>query len=211
MELRHLARTTYWQAAGRTEIIESKIAALEKEMAREAGKTESIPAIGTKIFRRKFIDGKEQIGEIEDTQVVKGYTGNSDGGPHWSERCETSPVGLVCPAIVCQSGKTIALDMYFFSWLPASTDTAPAAIATANPVLISTTCDKYARRMVRELNSTPDGFYVPGGFRCNRAKFQDGVLRCSVQGNGTHDILASDWEKGFTDAYGRTVCVTRKP
>lgn len=90
---------------------------------------ETSPAIGSKIVQRKFIDGEEQIGEITDTQIVKGYTGNlaSDRhepyspSPHMT-RCEPTPYGLTAPAIVCESGKIIPLDMFFFSWRLTTTE-----------------------------------------------------------------------------------------
>lgn len=85
--------------------------------ARDAGQEqEIIPAIGSAIGRRKFVDGKEQVGEITEAQIVKGFTGVTMDGPHWTERCEPSPNGLAAPAIVCESGKTIPMDMYFYSW-----------------------------------------------------------------------------------------------
>lgn len=94
-----------------------------ENMTTEQNTAEVIPAVGSTIVRRKFVDGEEQIGEIADTQIVKGFTGNfpSDhhepfvASPHVA-RCEPTPDGLVAPAIVCESGKIIELDMFFFSW-----------------------------------------------------------------------------------------------
>lgn len=70
---------------------------------------ETIPAIGATITRRKFIAGVEKVGEITDTQVVKGYAGV---GVALSD----SMLDLTDPAIVCESGKVIPYDSFLFSW-----------------------------------------------------------------------------------------------
>jgi len=64
----------------------------------------------------------------------------------------------------------------------------------------------YLRRLVRELNSLPDGFYV-NGIRCNRASFTEGYLQ--VRPLGTRGFRAFLQDSSFTDAYGRNVCASR--
>lgn len=81
---------------------------------------------------------------------------------------------------------------------------------TAAP-LLSTNSPLYVKRLARELNALPDGFYC-GVNRYGRARVHKGVLQVRALG-------CSVWETpgeraaffGFSDAYGRSVTASRKP
>ena len=69
----------------------------------------------------------------------------------------------------------------------------------------------YLKRLARELNNTPDGFYASVAtfsVRCNLAMFTKGELRVRSIG-----ITSPRWFKpahlGFKDAYGRDITATR--
>lgn len=84
--------------------------------------------------------------------------------------------------------------------------------------MIPTSSDKYIRRMVRELNSLPDGFYLRGDLaqtnenpRCRRAK-RTAQGSMGVTGpRGTFTVLASFVEEAFSDCNGRRVYASRQP
>lgn len=64
---------------------------------------------------------------------------------------------------------------------------------------------KYQRRMVRELNSLPDGFYSRGQ-RFSRARFSKNKLQArSVSGERWTDVSFEN----INDAYGRSVTASR--
>ncbi len=91
--------------------------------------------------------------------------------------------------------------------------------------LLPFTSPTYLRRLAKELNALPDGFYHEGT-RYNRAS----VSSCGTYGGGPYMFrisrqaddgnphntqsrgLAGDGEKlVFSDAYGRSVCASRHP
>ena len=76
--------------------------------------------------------------------------------------------------------------------------------------LIETTSCLYLKRLVRELNAQPDGFYAPvAGFnvRCNRARLKGETLQC-------HSFGSPEWftpgANSFSDAYGREIVASRR-
>lgn len=78
--------------------------------------------------------------------------------------------------------------------------------------LIPTDSPLYLRRLVRELNSQVNGFYVPGwpfNIRCNRARLKAGELQV------TEPSPRPKWFRPrshlFTDPYGREIVASRKP
>ncbi len=72
--------------------------------------------------------------------------------------------------------------------------------------LIPTDSPLYRRRLCRELNSLPDGFYL-GGVRCSRARFSKGEIEVSPCGSGAWAPFDS---ANFVDAYGRVVTASRR-
>lgn len=78
--------------------------------------------------------------------------------------------------------------------------------------LLETTAPLYLKRLARELNSLPDGFYLVGtgslgNARCNRAAYRAGFLQVIPCGNRRFRAIPADSE--FIDAYGRSVCASR--
>lgn len=73
----------------------------------------------------------------------------------------------------------------------------------------------YLRRLARELNSLPDGFYQ-GGTRYNRARFTLGslvVIGETLEWNHRKRRTAMFSDTAgitFSDAYGRSVCASRR-
>ena len=80
----------------------------------------------------------------------------------------------------------------------------PARLAFDSP--------QYLRRLVRELNALPDGFYYPGdgmNIRCGRARFSKGNLEVRPLGNRGFRAIPLSTE--FSDSYGRNVSASRTP
>lgn len=86
--------------------------------------------------------------------------------------------------------------------------------------LLSLTDPRYVRRLARECNALPDGFYVPslGGqgeqsqacaLRCNRARLKGDTLEARVIGGLWLPI--SHLTDQLIDAYGRSVTASRTP
>lgn len=85
--------------------------------------------------------------------------------------------------------------------------------------LLTTTHPKYVARLIRELNSLPDGFYVCGDHlypardhnpRCRKARkgLTGGITATTLNG----ESLSLGWTRldtAFMDAYGRTVIASR--
>lgn len=70
----------------------------------------------------------------------------------------------------------------------------------------------HLRRLARELNSLPDGFYYasePANVRCSRARFSKGNLEVIPCGNRGFRALAATTH--FHDTYGREVFASRQP
>jgi hypothetical protein len=88
---------------------------------------------------------------------------------------------------------------------------------TMNPYdLIAADSILYNKRLVRELNATPNGFYAQFAgdrcFRSNRARMHAGNIEARrIDANGkpywTQIVSAS----GFVDSYGRSIVASRKP
>lgn len=74
--------------------------------------------------------------------------------------------------------------------------------------LIATDSPLYLKRMVRELNALPDGFYTSNGTRCNRARLFFGDL-LQVRKIGGGWIIPTT--HSFHDAYGRDIYASRTP
>lgn len=72
--------------------------------------------------------------------------------------------------------------------------------------LLPLTAPKYLRRLARELNALPDGFYYDST-RCNRARFSAGLLLVRPLGNRGFRALPQD--TSFRDAHGRAICASR--
>jgi hypothetical protein len=80
-------------------------------------------------------------------------------------------------------------------------------------LLLDKTDVRYLRRLARELNALPDGFYLvgarcPGNLRCNAASVRMGCLTVRPCGNLGFRAIPSTSE--FMDAYGRTVVASRR-
>jgi hypothetical protein len=74
--------------------------------------------------------------------------------------------------------------------------------------LIAYDSSLYLKRMVRELNAIPDGFYTSNGTRCNRARlFFGDLLQVRKIGGG----WKTPPDHRFCDAYGRDVYASRTP
>jgi hypothetical protein len=86
--------------------------------------------------------------------------------------------------------------------------------STAKP-LLSFDSPTYLRRMARELNGLSDGFYH-NGERYSRARFTAGQLVLVGQTfEWNHNKRRTVWFSNLvnvviSDAYGRTVCASRK-
>ncbi len=84
--------------------------------------------------------------------------------------------------------------------------------------LISTDSPLYLKRLAKELNSLPDGFYLAQtGLRYSQAKFSKGILqvkRLTAYLDPQDPRTGANWFDAsgmtFTDAYGRSVTVTRR-
>ncbi len=78
--------------------------------------------------------------------------------------------------------------------------------------LIEKTDAKYLRRLVRELNATPDGFYANAGNayneRCNRARMNGASGRIECRSLRGAWFLPTN--NDFNDAYGREICASRR-
>jgi len=77
--------------------------------------------------------------------------------------------------------------------------------------LIEKTSLLYLKRLCRELNALPDGFYYTGGdfnVRCTKAAIKGGFLSVIPCGNRGFRAMPSDTQ--FIDAYGRAVIASRK-
>jgi hypothetical protein len=76
--------------------------------------------------------------------------------------------------------------------------------------LLSDSAPLYLKRLARELNSLPDGFYLQatgGNVRCMRAVYRKGHLSVIPCGETAFRYVLAGSE--FTDAYGRTVVASR--
>jgi len=80
--------------------------------------------------------------------------------------------------------------------------------------LLLTSSALYLRRLARELNSLPDGFYLVGaGFaagnlRCRHAAVsKDGFLHVLPNGDAQFRVVSPTSK--FVDAYGRSVVASR--
>lgn len=80
--------------------------------------------------------------------------------------------------------------------------------------LIETDSPLYLKRLVRELNSLPDGFYLMqstgDNVRCRYAQYSKlGVLVVTLM-NGSPRYIAACKSQDFCDCYGRNVYASRK-
>lgn len=74
--------------------------------------------------------------------------------------------------------------------------------------LIQTDSPLYLKRMVRELNALPDGFYATQVGRCNRARLAFGK---TLQVRKFSDGWKIPADLRFCDAYGRDIYASRTP
>lgn len=68
----------------------------------------------------------------------------------------------------------------------------------------------YARRLARELNSLPDGYYV-NGVRYSRARADFRYPCPSILAINSDAMTLVNVFETFSDAYGRTVVAPRSP
>lgn len=73
----------------------------------------------------------------------------------------------------------------------------------------------YLKRLVRELNAAPDGFYVyshafdgAACFRSNRARMKNGELQVCRNFNVKKEWVGAG-DRVFSDAYGREIVASR--
>lgn len=79
--------------------------------------------------------------------------------------------------------------------------------------LLSLDSPLYLKRLARELNALPDGFYY-SGHRYTRARFKNGTLEARY----IRECGCAAWTatghggpiQPFSDAYGRSVCASRR-
>lgn len=85
-----------------------------------------------------------------------------------------------------------------------NTATCPALLALDSPL--------YLKRLARECNALPDGFYS-GAARFTSARVRGDALQGRMLGRTT--FVRASWvtlePADLRDAYGRTVCATRAP
>ncbi len=78
--------------------------------------------------------------------------------------------------------------------------------------LLDKTDPRYLRRLVRELNGLPDGFYLSSGARYSRTRYSKGRFQVYIPLPGVratwHDLAPGEH---FRDAYGREVTASRTP
>lgn len=80
--------------------------------------------------------------------------------------------------------------------------------------LISTDSLLYKRRLVKELNAQPDGFYSPAAshnIRCMRARIERGSIQVMAFQSGMPEWFYPYSQTVFTDAYGRYIVASRQP
>lgn len=78
--------------------------------------------------------------------------------------------------------------------------------------LISKDSPLYLKRLVRELNNTPHGFYTSLAgfcFRSNRARLHKGELQVRAMGDNFDKKWISPTRTIFEDVYGREIVASR--
>lgn len=77
--------------------------------------------------------------------------------------------------------------------------------------LLDTDSPTYLRRLVKELNSLPDGFYARAScfnIRCYRARLRGGALQ--VASHSASPTWFESQFQTFEDVYGREIVASRK-
>ncbi len=118
------------------------------------------------------------------------------------------------PALVSRLGRDIAATFAAngLRYSQAEAERDAASYLTLTRPLLSPTDPRYLRRLVRELNGLPDGFYLSSGARYSRTRYSKGRFQVYIPLPGVraawHDLAPGEH---FRDAYGRTVTASRTP